>query len=251
MTNRRNLEDMNIITQLLALNVIGICMCSKRIKHAELMLNLLANYTPETRPGLDSNGPVVVNISYNVVALTEINGVKGYIATVAVFDVAWIDERMTWKPEDYEGISTICIISTNVWVPKLLTTNPTDRVYTLDEVPIAVRYFSTGVAYWRTGAVMKTICSFQIQTYPFDVHVCSITMTSWGTFISEVVLNAPINTISKAFYSENAEWALTETSSTNELVDNQMSLIDFNMKFCRKSTFLVVNILIPITLLVF
>ena len=72
---------------LICLLLSGIYSCSKTSKTTELIQNLTTNYDSDVRPGLDSEGPLVVNISFNLVALTKLNEVEGYISTVQFFDI--------------------------------------------------------------------------------------------------------------------------------------------------------------------
>ncbi|MEW8545917.1 MAG: hypothetical protein AB2693_20540 [Candidatus Thiodiazotropha sp.] len=214
------------------------------------MLNkLLSNATKDVRPGLDEAGPLIVNVSLNLVALTELNEVKGYISTIGFLDVSWIDERMAWDPADYEGISSVSIESSKVWTPDIITSNPAEKIHSFSEISTGIRYFSTGFAWWRPGSVIKTICFIRIPAYPFDVHTCPISFAAWGTFPFELILQTPTNTVTTSFYSENSEWALTGTSAGAAVAGDQLSMVGFDIQFSRKSTFLVVNILIPIVFL--
>ena len=199
-------------------------------------------------PGIDDEEPLTVNVSFSLVALTELNEVKGYISTVGFFTVTWYDDRMTWDSSDYDGLSEISIDHSKVWIPKLLITNPADRIYTFHEIASEVRYTSDGVAFWKPGSVMKTLCYIQIPAYPFDSHTCYISVGTWGGSTSEVILNIP-SSIRTDFYGVNAEWTLNKTSTQTALVGTEISLAMFGIQFLRKPTFLVINILIPIVFL--
>ena len=240
---------MNIFLELVICITFQCCCCSTSLKTLELLNKLLSNATKDIRPGLDEKDPLVVNVSLNLVALTELNEVKGYISTVGFLDVSWIDERMTWDPADYKGISSVTIDSSKVWIPDIITSNPADKVHAFSEISTGIRYFSFGLAWWRPGSVIKTICFIRIPAYPFDVHTCPISFAAWGTFPFELVLQAPTNTVTTSFYSENSEWALTRTSAGAAIAGSQLSMVGFDIQFSRRSTFLVVNVLVPIVFL--
>ena len=190
---------MDIIECLIFLVIWDLCLCSKTSKTTELLKNLTTDYSPDLRPGLDKDDPLIINITLNLVALTKLNEVEGYISTVQFFDITWTDERMSWEPELYENISYISFRSDKVWRPELVISNPADKIYAFDEIPTTVRYNSDGLALWRPGLVTKTLCDIQTPAYPFDVHACYISVILWGSLPSEIVSESPFNTAVTAF----------------------------------------------------
>ena len=239
---------MSIIQCLIFLVIWDLCSCSKTSKTTELLKNLTTDYSPDLRPGLDKDDPLIVNITLNLVALTKLNEVEGYISTVEFFDITWADERISWEPELYENISYLSFRSDKVWSPELIISNPADKIYAFDEIPTMVRYNSDGLAFWRPGLVTKTLCDIQTPAYPFDVHACYISVILWGSIPSEIVLGSPLNTVVTAFYSRNSEWSLTGSTALASST-NQISSISFGLQFSRKSAFLMINIVIPIVFL--
>ena len=237
-----------MLKYLLVLVFVESCVGSKLAKTTELLGTLLTNYSTVIRPGLDSKGPLVINLTFNLVVLTEINEVKGFMSTVGFLDVNWTDERIKWDPEVFSGISSLSVDSEQVWKPELVISNPADRVYHFTELSTTVTYSSDGVAHWRAGSVMKTVCFLQIPTYPFDVHTCYIDVISWGTQPSEIMLATHEHRVKRDLYSDGAEWELKATTcGVNG--SHQFSMVSFGLTFGRKPLFLIVNILIPIVFL--
>ena len=239
---------MDIIQFFISLVIWDLYSCSKMSKTAELLKNLTTDYNSDLRPGIGKYDPLIVNISLNLVALTKINEVEGYISTVQYFDITWTDERMSWKPELHEGISHLAFRSNKVWRPELIISNPADKMYPIDEFPTTVRFFSNGLALWRPGLVTKTLCDIQTPAFPFDVHACDIEVLLWGSFPSEIILGSPLNTVETGFYCDNSEWSLTGCSSVASYND-QIAIVSFGLQFSRKWAFLVINIVIPIVFL--
>ena len=66
---------------------------------------------------------------------------------------------------------------------------------------------------------------------------------------SEAELNAPFSKIFLEFYTENAEWTLVETSTAVDILQDEISRLQFILKLRRKPVFLVVNVVIPILFL--
>ena len=124
---------MDIMKTLIYMIILDASLCSKTSKTTELLKNLTTDYDVNLRPGLDSANQLIVNISLNLVALTKLNEVEGYISTVQFFDITWIDERIAWQPELYENVSYLSFRSVNVWTPELIIANPADQTYTFDD----------------------------------------------------------------------------------------------------------------------
>ena len=157
---------------------------------------------------------------------------------------------MVWNSTEFDGIVSISVDSGKVWTPAMIAANSADRLYSYNEGSFTVRYTSTGLALWQPGNVIKTVCSFQIAAYPFDVHKCFVNVTAWGSLPTEILLQAINDSIVTYVYYDNAEWDLIGTSTRNIVTgNNQMSLVCFGLKFRRKSHFLVVNILVPLVFL--
>ena len=126
---------MNILLYLFKFTAIGLCSCSKTSKTLELLNAVQTNISAYIKPGLDTDEPVVVNVTFDLVALTELNEVKGYISTIGYFEVTWIDDRISWATEDYEGVSWKSVDARKVWIPKVIVTNPSEKLYTLHDIP--------------------------------------------------------------------------------------------------------------------
>ena len=232
-----------------AVVMFGFCSCSKSSTAMGLLNRLLDNTTEDIRPGLDTDAPLSVNISYTLVALTELNEVKGYISTVGYLAVTWVDERMTWEPANYEGITSLTVDARKVWTPPLIISSLVDKIYTPGEPSVPVRYTSEGFAFWHPGCVMKTHCFIRIPAYPFDTHTCGISIINFGMLPSEAIIQSPSNIVTTAFYSENAEWALKGTTARATVAGSQLSMATFDLQFSRKPAFLIINILTPIVFL--
>ena len=229
--------------------MIGFCDCSKSSKTIELLNNFLNDSTLQLRPGIDTDTPVIVNITFHLFALTELNEIKGYISTIGSWNIRWKNEKISWNPDDYEGIDSIVVDSEHFWKPDLILGNPAEEVVDFKGYFSKVKYSSDGLATWQPGSVTKSYCYIQIPAIPFDRHTCFIRILSWGTTPSEVVIKTTSNDPLLHFYSTNTEWDLTETSSTVLVAGGLTPMLVFALKLRRKSTFLVVNIIAPLVCL--
>ena len=198
----------------LLLILLGICDSSKSSKTIELLNRFLNDHTLRLRPGLDTDTPVIVNITFHLFALTELNEIKGYISTIGSWNIMWRNDRVSWNPGDYEGVDSIVVESEHFWKPDLILGNPAEDIVDFKRYFGKVRYSSNGLATWQPGSVTKSYCYIQVPAFPFDMHTCFIRILSWGTSPSEVILNTPRKGIILRYFSANTEWDLTETSAS-------------------------------------
>ena len=211
----------------------------------ELLNSFLNDSTLQLRPGIDTNKPVIVNITFHLFALTELNEIKGYISTIGSLNILWRNEKISWNSDNYEGIDSIVVDSDHFWKPDLILGNPAEEVVDFKGHFGKVKYNSDGLAIWQPASITKSYCYIQVPAFPFDMHTCFIAILSWETTPSEVMLNTPRSDLLLHFYSANTEWDLTETSSTALVVGGVTPMVVFGLKLSRKSTFLVVNIVVP------
>ena len=225
--------------------LIGFCDSSKSSKTIELLNSFLNDSSLQLRPGIDTNKPVIVNITFHLFALTELNEIKGYISTIGSLNILWRNEKISWNSDNYEGIDSIVVDSDHFWKPDLILGNPAEEVVDFKGHFGKVKYNSDGLATWQPASITKSYCYIQVPAFPFDMHTCFIAILSWETTPSEVMLNTPRSDLLLHFYSANTEWDLTETSSTALVVGGVTPMVVFGLKLSRKSTFLVVNIVVP------
>ena len=119
---------MHFFVLFLLIFLIGFCDSSKSSKTIELLNSFLNDSTLQLRPGIDTNKPVIVNITFHLFALTELNEIKGYISTIGSWNIMWRNEKMSWNPDNYEGIDSIFVDSDHFWKPDLILGNPAEEI---------------------------------------------------------------------------------------------------------------------------
>ena len=76
-------------------------------KTMELHDKLLSYYNRDIRPCLGCTGPLSINLSFYLTSLNELDEVHGEMHTVGYLVVMWIEDRMTWNPLDYAGVTHV------------------------------------------------------------------------------------------------------------------------------------------------
>ena len=85
----------------------------------------------------------------------------------------WSDYSLRWEPSEYGNISSIRVLSTNIWVPDLLLYNSADNSFSVGGTVNAVIYYDGTVTYLPPG-MFKSTCLIRIDDFPFDQQICEL-----------------------------------------------------------------------------
>ena len=85
----------------------GDCSSLVNNKTMELHDNLLSHYNADIRPCVGCSGPLNINLSFYLTSLNDLDEVRGEMHSVGYLVVMWIEDRMTWNPLDYAGVTHV------------------------------------------------------------------------------------------------------------------------------------------------
>ncbi|XP_060600782.1 neuronal acetylcholine receptor subunit alpha-3-like [Ruditapes philippinarum] len=192
---------------------------------AMLHKTLLADYNKHIRPSVDQSKPVIVNVTFDLVPVREVDEIMGKISLVGALWLIWKEPRMLWNPFAYSQ-PTKAVGADHYWYP--------------------VRIYYDGTAVWTPIDVVTTTCTFDITYYPFAVQTCEISFMPYGAFVNEIYLHAAEKEVSRRYFTENGEWALEKAETVSGLIDEQFPTFVIVLELRRRPTFVIVNVILPI-----
>ncbi|XP_045177362.2 neuronal acetylcholine receptor subunit alpha-2-like [Mercenaria mercenaria] len=209
---------------------------------------LMSGYNKYVRPSVDQSKPVVVNLTFELVSIRELDEIMGKLSIVGMLWLFWEEPRMTWNPFAYNQTFTARLPMKEVWKPDLVIAHPVDstKAVGFDHHWYPVRYYYNGVAIWTPGDVMTTTCNIDVTYYPFDTQTCEVTFIPWGSLVSELYLYAAQEMVSRRFFTENGEWALDKATTNTGLIDGKYPTYIVKLELRRRPTFVIVNVILPI-----
>ncbi|CAF1208164.1 unnamed protein product [Adineta steineri] len=150
-----------------------------------LITSLLTSYNKNIRP----NTTVSVDITAALQQIVAIDEKQQTMTTSSFISQTWVDSRLSWTPSSNGNIDVVMLPVTSLWIPDTMILNSADSsgyltvsTYSLASVD------STGQVYMILPALtVKTRCNFNVQYFPFDKQVCSISLTSWSQGSSRLV----------------------------------------------------------------
>ena len=92
---------------------------------------------------------------------------------------------------------------------------------------------------------MPTKCNMDITFYPWDIQNCDVHIAHFGYLPTEVRLLPGRSDIMRRYFTENGRWLL-ENSSVSHGNLEVMSLVNLHFQLKRKSTFFIINVILPI-----
>jgi len=213
-----------------------------------LMEALLTGYNKDIRPSVNLSRPVLINATFDLVSVRELDEILGKLSVVGILCMSWHDPRMEWNPFLYGGQYMVNIPMEKVWKPDLVVGHPIDSMLGLGYFHkwINVRYFYNGVGTFCPGDVISTTCAIDVRYYPFDVQKCDILFLPWGMFGNEMYFISTEDKVLKNFFSENGEWQLEETHASSGLIYETYSYFEITLHLRRRPTFVIVNVILPI-----
>ena len=117
---------------------------------------------------------------------------------------------------------------------------------------VAVRYDSSNT--WLNPAMFKSICSVDINNFPFDDQECSLKFGSWSFDKSKIDLAVKNDSVLNIYYIKNGEWKLLNISVKRNALKYQCcphEFVDVTVKvnIRRESLDYILKLIIPCSLI--
>ncbi|KAM9837907.1 5-hydroxytryptamine receptor 3A-like [Aulostomus maculatus] len=205
-----------------------------------------------TRPVLDFTRPTLVELDIFLYAiLAVIEKTQTFIPYLWV-TMMWYDERISWDPAQFCGISQISVPQYLLWKPDLLIYEMTQK----DDSPQNpyIQVSNKGKVISENEMRVVSTCKMDVHKFPFDTQSCNITIGS-GIYYAEEIRLAPFSNSSRATqYSQEVmksqgEWeflhlSISQANLTSD--DRQWALLIYTLTMKRRPLLHVINFLLPI-----
>lgn len=169
--------------------------------------SVTTSYNKHIRPSVDQTQATNVKIDYTITEILDYDELSEQLTTVGYLTMSWQDDDLTWTPGG-SGVSSMYIPQDDVWKPDLVLRNSYETFPGLGSSYIFVTVTSTGAVTWRPFQVFESSCIFDVTYFPFDVHTCDLTFTSWSYQSSEISLQKLTSGIIVNSLRESSAWEL-------------------------------------------
>lgn len=90
----------------------------------KLVNDLFSSYSLKVRPVVNQQQPLLLDVSFFLSSVIEVNEVKEKMVTTGFLSLLWIDEHLKWTPADHNNTKEICVpqVQENTnFIPLMLT----------------------------------------------------------------------------------------------------------------------------------
>ncbi|XP_049622124.1 acetylcholine receptor subunit beta [Suncus etruscus] len=232
---------------------------------SQLRDKLFSGYDPSVRPAQKVGDRVEVSIGLSLAQLISLNEKDEEMSTKVYLDLEWTDYRLSWDPEQHEGIASLRLPAPSVWLPDVVLLNNNDGNFDV-ALDINVVVSPDGSVRWQPPGVYRSSCSIQVTYFPFDWQNCTMVFSSYSYDSSEVSLQTGFGPdgqerqeihLHEGTFIENGQWEIIHKPS--RLVQRvvtargggkeQNQEVVFYLIIRRKPLFYLVNVIAPCILI--
>ncbi|XP_035260139.1 5-hydroxytryptamine receptor 3A-like [Anguilla anguilla] len=168
---------------------------------------------------------------------------------LAVLDVRWRDEFLSWDPSSYDGLSHFTLPASQVWTPDLFVREAVSE--SRQQADPFVSVSSSGWVRRSELVQLRLHCGLSLFLFPFDKQTCNITLGSYLHAVQDVLL---VEETATDFvprtngFTLHGEWKLLSVQSrafTEPQGEQHFSRITYQVELGRYSLYYVVNLMVP------
>lgn len=217
-----------------------------------LISTLMNSYNRNARPVLHLERSTNVTFGIEVVQLVNVDDRNQMITTNVWVRQRWKNELLTWKRDDYNGVKSIRIDPSLVWIPDIVLYNSADSVFSggLQKYKTRVILVNDGRNAWYSPASFRSTCNIDVTYFPFDEQKCFMKFGSWTFVVTDLDIDAETTPTFSDKYVKSAEWDLIRASKRRNVQFYECCSIPFadvtiEMVIRRKPLFYVFNLITP------
>ncbi|CAJ0580674.1 unnamed protein product, partial [Mesorhabditis spiculigera] len=195
-----------------------------------------------------------VEIELAFIKLFEINAQSQTVTMGLEFMQFWVDPRLSWLPEEYDGIEVIWLGFDTVWIPEYSVFDVSAITEAWPDYRRPVRVQSTGLVYLDTQQVVTISCPMDLGKFPFDSQICPILFGLASYWVNQITSNGTLFDFDYKSMSGNGEWTVENISLTAYQVPSKtmpQDVLCFEMYVKREPNFYIYVIVLPTFLLTF
>nr|XP_004226901.1 neuronal acetylcholine receptor subunit beta-3-like [Ciona intestinalis] len=141
-------------------------------------LMIKGGYDKSVRPVKNATHPVFVYVDFSYIQLLNMNEKDQVLKSLLRYRLFWVDEFLTWNPEEFDGIKSVRLPANSFWIPDVVCYEETGVMDYTPRIPY-VEINNFGLVRFLQPVAYETTCSVNIAYFPFDQQTCTLTFTSW------------------------------------------------------------------------
>ena len=96
---------------------------------------------------------------------------------------SWMEERLVWNKDEYNGSEYIHLSSGDLWNPEIVLYNNADGKFMPSLSDTKARVDWSGEVTWNPLSIFKANCDLRVKQFPYDIQVLSFTPTTANNYV--------------------------------------------------------------------
>ncbi|XP_069823989.1 5-hydroxytryptamine receptor 3A-like [Dendropsophus ebraccatus] len=223
----------------------------------DVLIRNLSFPSPSVRPVKHWTTVTDIHIEMKLYTVIDLDTSLQSLTSVVWFTMAWKNEFIQWKPEQFCSIDKLILSNAGYWQPDLYIY---ERIETMDKSPPVPFYLIENNGYTKRVMPIRIVsfCKLNIFKFPFDTQRCNIT---FGTYVhpahnvrmlsmlnSFEVLNNTLDV-----YVGQGDWYLLDITVANDTVlsyGQAFSTVYYEITLQRAPVAYVMTLIAPACLMV-
>ncbi|KAJ8378577.1 hypothetical protein AAFF_G00237890 [Aldrovandia affinis] len=209
-----------------------------------------AHYNKLIRPATNRSELVTVQLMVSLAQLISVHEREQIMTTNVWLTQEWQDYRLTWIPEEFDGMMKVRLPSKHIWLPDVVLYNNADGMYEVSFYSNAV-VSHDGSVFWLPPAIYKSACKIEVKHFPFDQQNCTLRFRSWTYDRTEIDLVLKADVASMDDFTPSGEWDIIALPGRRNENPADSTYVDITYDFIirRKPLFYTINLIIPCILI--
>uniref|UniRef100_A0A672QR88 Cholinergic receptor nicotinic beta 2 subunit n=1 Tax=Sinocyclocheilus grahami TaxID=75366 RepID=A0A672QR88_SINGR len=209
-----------------------------------------AHYNKLIRPATNGSELVTVQLMVSLAQLISVHEREQIMTTNVWLTQEWQDYRLTWNPDEFDGMKKVRLPSKHIWLPDVVLYNNADGMYEVSFYSNAVISYD-GSVFWLPPAIYKSACKIEVKHFPFDQQNCTLSFRSWTYDRTEVDLVLRADVASMDDFTPSGEWDIIALPGRRNENPSDPTYVDITYDFLirRKPLFYTINLIIPCVLI--
>ncbi|KAJ8354806.1 hypothetical protein SKAU_G00223730 [Synaphobranchus kaupii] len=209
-----------------------------------------AHYNKLIRPATNGSELVTVQLMVSLAQLISVHEREQIMTTNVWLTQEWQDYRLTWVPEEFDGMMKVRLPSKHIWLPDVVLYNNADGMYEVSFYSNAVVSYD-GSVFWLPPAIYKSACKIEVKHFPFDQQNCTLRFRSWTYDRTEIDLVLKTDVASMDDFTPSGEWDIIALPGRRNENPADSTYVDITYDFIirRKPLFYTINLIIPCILI--
>ncbi|XP_060568605.1 acetylcholine receptor subunit alpha-like isoform X1 [Ruditapes philippinarum] len=144
---------------------------------SHLLDDLQKGYRKHVLPTRKANSYVAVKVYPAIVRIDDLNSGKEELSSTISLSMRWTDDRLSWDPRDYGGVTEVYMPASAIWLPDITVHNTVSIPEPFTDQLVEVS--SLGTVLYVNNVQARSYCPVDLEWFPRDQHTCDLIFSSW------------------------------------------------------------------------